>query len=59
VIDRPRQLKGFSLHLEINGGVPVRRGDAGVAEPLTDRDDVDAGSEQMDGRAVSPMSLGR
>ena len=41
------------LHVEIDGGVAVCGRDAGVAEPLADRDDVDAGAEQVDGRAVS------
>ena len=33
---------GLSLHLKIDRGVPVGRGDTGVAKPLADRDDVDA-----------------
>ena len=47
----------LSFHLEVDGRVPVRGRDAGVAKPLTDRDDVDAGAEQVDGRAV-PHAVG-
>ena len=45
------------LHVEVDGGVPVRGRDTGVAEPLADRDDVDAGPEQVDGSAV-PHAVG-
>ena len=47
----------FSFHVEIDGRVPVRGRDAGVAEPLTDRDDIDAGAEQVDSGAV-PHAVG-
>ena len=47
----------LSFHVEIDGRVPVRGRDAGVTEPLTDRDDVDAGAEQVDSRAV-PHAVG-
>ena len=52
----PARLPGavrLPLHVEIDGGVPVRGRDTGVAEPLTDRDDVDAGAKQVDRRAVA------
>jgi hypothetical protein len=41
VIDA-RLFDGFSFHLQIHCGVPVGLGDAGVAEPLADCDDVNA-----------------
>ena len=47
----------LSFHVEIDGRVPVRGRDAGVAEPLADRDDVDAGAKQVDNRAV-PHAVG-
>ena len=49
--------ESLPLHVEVDGGVPVRGRDAGVAEPLTDRDDVDAGAEQVNRRAV-PHAVG-
>jgi hypothetical protein len=52
VIEGPRLLDGFPFHLEIDGCIPIGRCDAGVSEPLTDRDDVDARSEQVHGRTV-------
>jgi hypothetical protein len=39
VINRSRLLDGFPLHLEVDGCVAIGRGDDGVVEPLTDRDD--------------------
>lgn len=42
MLDRLGLLYGFSLHLKIDGGIAVRRGDSGVAKPLADREDVDA-----------------
>ena len=47
----------LSFHVEIDGRVPVRGRDTGVAEPLTDRNDIDAGAEQVDSRAV-PHAVG-
>ena len=32
--DSPRLVDGFPLHLEVDGCIPIGRGDAGVAEPL-------------------------
>lgn len=54
---------GLSLQLKIDGGVAVGRGDAGVAKPLADSDDVDARSQQMYcgamAHAVGVQALGR
>jgi len=47
---------GLSFHLKIDRGVPVGRGDTGVAKPLADRDDVDARSQEMYRGAMSTMS---
>ena len=44
-MDRSRLLDCFSLHLEIDGRIPIGRRYTGVAEPLTYRHDVDARSE--------------
>ena len=48
---------GLSLHLNIDSGVTIGRGDTSVAQPLADREDVDARSQQVYSGAVSPMSL--
>jgi hypothetical protein len=53
VIDRSRLLDCFSLHLEVDGRIPIRRGHTGVTKPLTDGDDVDARSKQVYGGTVS------
>jgi hypothetical protein len=34
MLDRLGLLYGFSLHLKIDGGIAVRRGDSGVAKPF-------------------------
>jgi hypothetical protein len=57
VIEGPRLFDGFPFHLEIDSCVLIGR--AGVSEPLTDRDDVAARSEQMHGRTVSINSTRR
>ena len=52
-IDRSRLLDCFSLHLEIDGRIPIGRRYTGVAEPLTYRHDVHARSEQVYGGTVA------
>ena len=42
-----------ALGREIDGGVPVRGLDAGMAEPMTDRDEVDTGLKKVDGGGVT------
>jgi hypothetical protein len=54
-IEGSRLLDGLPLHLEIDGRVSVRRGHTGVTKPLTDRDDVDARSERVDGGTVTTI----
>ena len=42
-----------ALRLEIDGGVPIGGLDAGVAEPVADRHEVDAGLQKMNGGGVA------
>ena len=51
--DRLGLLDGFSLHLQICGGITVGCRDTGVTKPLADCEDVDPGSQQMYGGAMT------
>ena len=47
MFDRLSLFDGLSLHLNIDRGVTVGRGDASVAQPLADREYVDTRPQQM------------
>ena len=53
ILDRLGLFDGLPLHLNVDRGVTVGRGDASVAQPLADREDVDARSQQMYRGAVA------
>ena len=59
MLDRLSLFDGLSLHLNIDRGVAVGRGDTSVAQPLADREDVDARSQQMYRGAVAHAIGGR
>ena len=50
-------LQDLALQVEVNGGILIRRVDAGMAEPLPDRAQVDPGFQQMYRGAMPPMSF--
>ena len=55
----PEGLKRFAFHLEIGCDVAARRGDARVAEVVTDYADVDARLQQGDSAAVAQVARTR
>jgi hypothetical protein len=57
VLDTLGFFDGLSLHLNIDSGVAIGRGDTSVAQPLADREDVDARSQQVYSGAV-PHAVG-
>ena len=62
MFERLSLFDGLSLHLNINRGVAVGRGDTSVAQPLADREYVDTCPQQMYRGAVAcrrlPASVG-
>jgi hypothetical protein len=56
--DRARLGDRGSLRHEVDHGVPVCGLDAGVTEPMADRDEVDAGLKKVDGGGVSAAACG-
>ena len=49
-------LERLGFHFEVDLGVSVRRFERDVAKPRADGVDVDAGTQQVDGRSVTAMS---
>jgi hypothetical protein len=55
VLDTLGLFDGLSLHLDIDRSVAIGRGDTSVAQPLADREDIDARSQQVYSGAVSTI----
>ena len=53
VLQGGRGLDRLALRVQINGGIAVGSGHRGMAQPMADRGKVDAGLEQMYGRAMT------